>query len=49
MTYDKILKGSACRVPDRNHCHGDFISKNFVRNLADDCITGQITENTGIR
>ncbi len=37
MTYDKILKGSACRVPDRNHCHGYFISKNFVRNLADDC------------
>lgn len=37
MTYDKILKGSACRVPDRNYGHGYFISKNFVRNLVDDC------------
>lgn len=30
MTYDKILKGSACRVPDRNHCHGYFISKTLL-------------------
>ena len=31
MTYDKILKGSACRVPDRNHGHGYFISKTDYR------------------
>lgn len=37
MTYDKFFKGSACRVPDRNHGHGYFISKNAFRNLADDC------------
>lgn len=30
ITYDKILKGSACRVPDRNHGHGYFISKTLL-------------------